>query len=596
MVVDIHVSDIAYPNGVPDERERSRLSAAGQLLPEPIFGRAADGHALGRVKGEAGLSFGAALHILRRRRLIFGLCLTVIPILALVALERAVPRYTAAATVLFEPGAYAARELQSVLRTDPTTEPVMSSQAEIVRGLPIAARVAAEFRLFDRPEFNAMLRRPSFLARLSALWQPETGANEADVRNAVEMAVRDATSATTAKASRVIEVAFVSQDRALAADAANAVARLYVQDQLDAKIQAGHRANLWLDGRAAELRREVLAAESRIAAFRAANGLARGVQAGLETERASRLSADLIQARNEAAQAEARLDGARGRSGAALQAAIAPSVGAIRLHQDQLSAQLQSLATRFGPNHPEAIAAHSQLAGLQRSVGAEIGRAAAAAEAELRVSRTRVAGLEQVFSREQATLTLNDQAQVSLNVMERDADASRTLLAAVLERIQQTVQQTAIEMPDARLISAALPPSLPSYPRRLPLLAAACVFAVLFGLFLAYLAEVSDSTFQSGDGVRKRLGLSCFALIPEVGRRQLGGARIDEYAAQRPLSPFAEQLRALRAALWLGPTGRGQDHGRAVARAHRRNGRGARGGGRLRHPATVARPAVARRR
>ncbi len=552
------------------------MSAVGHSLPDPMFGRTAPiasprvVHPAG-LDRTSGLSPGAAFQVLRRRRLVFALSLVGIPALAWIALQQAVPRYTAAAMVLYEPTAYAARELQSVLRADPTTEPVISSQAEIVRGLPIAARVAAEFHLHDDPEFNAALRRPSWLARwldqartLTAWWRSDElpassgPALSSDTRDEVETAVRDAITAGTAKASRVLEIGFASKDRRLAADAANAIARLYIQDQIDTKIAAVHRATAWLDNRVVELRRDVLGAENRVAAFRAERGLVRGVQAGLDTEQVSRISADLIQARNDAAQAEARLDGtrldgARGRSGAALQAAVAPSVGPARLHLDQLSAQLQSLRTRLGPNHPETIAARSQLADLQRSVGAEIGRAAAAGEAELRVTRGRVAGLEQVLARAQTVVARSEQAQVALNVLERDAEALRAQLAAVLERIQATVRQSAIELADARLISAALPPAQPSFPRKVPLMAAACVFAVLFGLFLVYLTEVSDDTFRSGDDVRARLGLRCFALIPEVGRRQLGGVRIDQYAAQKPLSPFAEQLRALRAALWLGP-------------------------------------------
>ncbi len=48
------------------------------------------------------------------------------------------------------------------------------------------------------------------------------------------------------------------------------------------------------------------------------------------------------------------------------------------------------------------------------------------------------------------------------------------------------------------------------------------------------------------------LGLPCFALVPEVGRRQLRGSRIEDFVVAKPLSPFAEQMRGLRAGLWLG--------------------------------------------
>ena len=512
---------------------------------------------------------GEVLAVLRRRRFPLIFTTLLVPLLAWIALGQMTPRFSAVATVLYEPNAFAARELQSILRVDPTTEAVMYSQAEIVRGLRIAERVAEQLRVYDTPEFNADLRPPGRTARWLA--QARAIASEgvarlgfaagnpiaatpdpADGRSAVTLAVRDATSVTIAKASRVLEITFTSQDRRLAAAAANLIADFYIRDQLEAKFAAVRHATDWLEGRVGELRGAVGAAEDRIAAYRASRGLVRGVLAGLDTEQVSRLSIDLMQARNETSQVQARLDAARGKAGAAAQAAIAPSVAPLRAQQDQLAAQLQSLLARRGPHHPDALALQSQLAEAARSVGAEIARVVAAAEAELRADRERVASLEASLRSVQATQEKNEQAQVQLNALQRDADASRTLLQSVLERVQQTVQQTAIETPDARLISAATPPGQASFPRAVPLLAAACAFGVFFGLLLAYLLELADATFRSGEDVRNLLGLPCLGLVPEISRRVIGRHRVEDYIAHKPFSPFAEQMRAVRVGLWLG--------------------------------------------
>ena len=51
--------------------------------------------------------------------------------------------------------------------------------------------------------------------------------------------------------------------------------------------------------------------------------------------------------------------------------------------------------------------------------------------------------------------------------------------------------------------------------------------------------------------VRDLTGLPCFALIPEVRRRALGHLKIHDYVVRRPLTAFAEQVRALRAGVAL---------------------------------------------
>jgi capsular exopolysaccharide synthesis family protein len=505
----------------------------------------------------------ALLAALRRHRWPLLLCILTAPLLASIAVSRLVPRYTATGTLIYEPAEFAARELQGILRLDPTTDAVMASQTEIVRGLPIANRLVDRFHLVESPEFNWRLRPPSIPQRLTAVaaavWRalagglhvPPPAPTDGDVRHEVAMAVENAITVRNIKATRVLEVSFATEDQSLADAAVNAIMESYIGDQLDTKFGAARRASDWLRGRIADLRQEVRDAEDRIAAYRAEHGLAQGVQAGLGTEQLSRTNADLLQARSDLTAAEGRLDATRGRGGSAAQAAVAPNVAALRAQQEQLASQLQAALTRRGMQHPDVIALANQVESAQRAVAEETARMVAAGEAEVRAGRARVAALERALQNGQAQADRDAQAEIPLRAMERDADASRTLLQAVLDRVQQTGQQQAIELPDARVISPATPATEPSFPRTRLMLAAAAAFGLFFGLLLVWLLELGDSTFRSGDEVRARLGLPCFALIPELSRRTLDGARIYEYGVHKPLSPFAEQLRALRAGLWL---------------------------------------------
>lgn len=523
-------------------------------------------------------SLAAVWAALRRRKWIFLGFALLVPLTALLALGRVTPRYTATGALIYEPSEYKLRELQSILRADPTTEAVMASQAEILQSLHIAQRVAERGNLYDNPEFNAALRRPGFATRvvhwLQALFGtsagppappgsrgggPEQPAGDGapgpaldDARNATMLAVQRALHAEAIKFSRVIEVSFTAEDRVVAAQAVNNAMDVYIKDQYRAKQRAVHRATDWLEKRAAELRADVRNAEDQIAAYRAARGLSQGMHAGLDAEQISHLSEELARARGELANAEGRLDAARGRAGAAAQAAIAPSVVQLRAQQDQLTAQLQAQQTRVGPRHPEAEALRQQVAQAARAVADEVRRVVSATEAEVRAARERVAALEEAMRSAQHAADRAAQAQVPLNALQRDLDAARGQLQAVLERIQQTSQQAAIETPEAHEISQALPPLAPSWPRKGPMFAGAATAGLLLGALVVLLLERADPTLSSGATLRRTVGLPCFALLPEIGRRALGALRPEEFVVRRPLSPFAEQIRGLRAALWFG--------------------------------------------
>src|ERR1700722_8990286 len=327
---------------------------------------------------------------------------------------------------------------------------------------------------------------------------------------------------------------------------------LYIKDQFIAKAAAVHRATRWLEERAAALRAEVRRADDRIATWRAEHDFARGKPGELGAERMSQLNEDLIRARADLATADARLDAARGQAGAAAQAAIAASVVPLRTALEQLTARYQARIGLLGANHPEVEGSRRQVEDARRAVDAEIARVVTGTQQDRRAASERVTTLEHDLADAKQQADAEAKAEIPLNAMERDAEASRAQLLAVLERIQQTAQQHALETSEAHEISLALPPRQPSSPRPLPMLAAATGAGALLGLMLVHLLHLTDSTLHSGEDVRTVMKLPCFALVPELTRRETRSAPIEEFVTRRPLTAFAEQIRAVRAGLWLG--------------------------------------------
>ncbi|MEO8716464.1 MAG: GumC family protein [Acetobacteraceae bacterium] len=480
------------------------------------------------------LSGQAALAMLRRRTLPLLACATLIPTLAAVALHRTTPLFTATGTVIYDPNEYKPRELQSILRVDPTTPTTMASEAAVLGGMVGIERVAGDLDLFAKPAFNAALRPPSRLARAASWLRARLGLPEPPApdpagepaRNAVLLGVQQVLEVRPIGTSRVLEATFTADDPVLAAAVVNRLVDVYIRDQLAAKFRAVRRAQDWLESRAAELRLEVRKGEDKVAAYRARQGMVSGMHAGLDAEQMSTQTENLARARNDLAQAEGRLDAARDGAGAAAQAAVAPSVVEAQQQADMLGAQLQTMLSRLGPNHPDVRAAQRQIEAARRAVTAARARVVGATDAEVRAARARVATLEHELGSARTQSENQGEAQIPLREMERDLEASRTLLQSVLDRLQETSQQAAVESADARALSLALPPNEPSFPRTRPMLAAALAFGVLFGVLVAYLMELADTTLKSGEDVRAFLGVPCLALIPRVGKRALRWMRI----------------------------------------------------------------------
>ena len=521
-----------------------------------------------RQRGSSQDGLPGFLAALRQRRMTFLATIVLIPLCAWLTLRQITPLYTATGALIYEPSEYKVRELQSILRADPTTEAMMASQAEILQSLHIAQRVAERGNLFNNPEFNAALRPPGTLSRTISTsvttlrWllgmeidappdQPVYGPAPDHTRDRTMQVVQDALHAAPVKMSHVLEVTFVANDPTVAAAAVNNAMDAYIKEQYAAKHRAVESATNLLERQAGELRRQVRQVEERMSAYRAEHALSQGMHAETENEQITNLAEDLAKAQAELAAANARLDAARGRAGAEAQAAIAPSVAALRAQQDQLAGQIKAQQARLGSAHPEAQSLARQFADGQRALNSEIARVVAATDAEQHAATQRVASLENVLAQAKIASENASRAEIPLKAMNRDLEAARGQLQAVLDRIQQTAQQATIESSEAHEISQAIPPDRPTSPRVMQTMAVSIAGAVFVGLVLVHILQLADGTLRSGDQIRLLTGLPCLALIPEVGRRALGHLKVYDYVVRRPLTSFAEQVRFLRAGVSL---------------------------------------------
>ena len=233
------------------------------------------------------MTVATLLAALKRRRWVLILSVLLFPAVAFIATQQLTPRYTATATVMFEPTDYSARELQSILRDESTTDAVLASQVEVIRSLSVARRIVRQFDMTEREEFawwledarrtqtawyrlrDALAQRlmpiSSDLAALIAPRPPAPPPPEEAAEVAAAEAVRGRLQVQVVRNSRVLTIQFTSENRLLAMHVANQAAELYIADQLEAKFNAVRRANDWLDGRVAQLRQEVQQTENRIA-------------------------------------------------------------------------------------------------------------------------------------------------------------------------------------------------------------------------------------------------------------------------------------------------------------------------------------------
>tara|TARA_R110002124_G_scaffold3271_4_gene22316 strand:- start:359 stop:2050 length:1692 start_codon:yes stop_codon:yes gene_type:complete len=357
-----------------------------------------------------------------------------------------------------------------------------------------------------------------------------------------------------------MSLSFTSESPTKAAKISNALADAYVVDQLEAKFDATKKANEWLSTRLATLRTQVQDSERAAEIYRTENGLQDTGGTTLNEQQLSELNAQLILARTNLAEKQAKYTRAKQilGSGGSIESVAdvlqSQTISALRSQEAELARQQADLSSKYGPRHPSILNIDAQRKDIQRQIGREVQRIVGSIQNEASIAQSRVDSLQGSLNELKGTANMNNQAFVQMRELQREAEANKTVYESFLNRFKETSQQGGLQTPDARVISVATLPSAPSKPNKELAAIVALIFSGLVGVGTALILERLDNTMRTAKEVEEKLGLPHLVSIPIVPN-ELGAnkARLlpHEYLIVKPLSAFSESLRSLRSALAL---------------------------------------------
>lgn len=174
---------------------------------------------------------------------------------------------------------------------------------------------------------------------------------------------------------------------------------------------------------------------------------------------------------------------------------------------------------------------------------------------EVSIARQRVASIEESLAGQRTDLSANNLGAVKLGELEREAEASRTLYEAFLNRFKQIAEQSGIEQPDARIQSRASTPLAPSSPNIQLNLAIGLVLGLALGAVAVFLIELLERGLRTSEDVTRRLGVPYLGAVPYLDKaaRMVDGEFVsaENYVLKRPVSAFGEALRSIRAGIFF---------------------------------------------
>lgn len=421
----------------------------------------------------------------------------ILPVVAMLAatyayIGKLTPRYTSEAQILIEDtqSVFARPQGELPERAQPDPQDV-ESHVQLLRARDLAASVIRDLKLTELPEFDPLQNGMSLPKRLLVL----TGlVRDPRLLSPEERAMKvfyDRLSTYKLNDSRVIAVRFTSTDPLLAAKVANAIADNYIALQLESKRQSTVQAAQWLGDQVGELRKRVEDAEAKVEAYKSANGLLRGVgDASLTIQQLSELNSQLIVARTQRAEAQARAQTIREliRSGGDLSSASevlsSPLIQRLLEQQVTLRRGIAELSPTLLPQHPRMRELNAELEDLRRQIRAEAEKVAIGLENEARVAGARENAIRSSLNALKQEAEKANVHEVELRALEREARAQRDLLESFLARFREASARNDRQAlaATARIVSRAMVSNEPSFPTKGSILAIVGIATLLVSI------------------------------------------------------------------------------------------------------------------
>lgn len=530
----------------PESQGKLRLAAtsAGTPAAAPLLqsdGRPDGGHLLDYVR------------ILYKRRWTAGTAFLIVLASVTTYTFTVTPIYEARTRLLIEAEGPNVINFTEVIDEQRTKADYYQTQYNILQSRQLARRTIDALQLWDSPHFGGQARA-GVLATLfgkkpaAAAGQPSAG--ETSEQSRVIDRFLDELTISPIRNSRLVDLKYRLSDPDLAMRIVNAIAKNYIDQNLEYKFLASKEASDWLGDRLSEERRQVETAEAALQRYREQNGISLQDRENIVVQKLADLNAAVTQAKTERFQKEAlynQLQSLGGKNGPidTFPAILSNSyIQQQKAELAQLQSQQSQLSEKLGDKHPEIIKIKTAIQLAQAKLDGEIAKVVQSVRNEYLAAVAKENSLTRALEQQKSEALAMNRKAIDYNVLERDVQSSKQIYESLLQRAKETGVSGELKTSNIRVVDAAERPRTPASPNKLLNVTLAMCGGGILAVGLAFFFEYVDSRIKTPDEIRSHLGLSPLGMVPAIEPDTWkGGAPL----ISNGVPPgFAEAIRAIR--------------------------------------------------
>jgi len=374
------------------------------------------------------------------------------------------------------------------------------------------------------------------------------------------------------KGSRLVLVKVQDNRPAQARRLSEAIARAYIQQNLDKMVSATGDTVVWLSGQLDHFKHELEQTENSLHEFKKQNDLPSSTlddlskMIRLEMQDYDSALTRTRMRRQELAARAAELGKITAENPDQVPASELLNntfLGTLRAqYQSATRERAELIAEGKGENHPAVKKADEKIGLAKTHLLTEIRNIQGAVARDLAVIERQEGGEASLYEAARKRAVELNLKELEFHRLDRMRAQNEKLYAVLLEQLKEADLRRMMNTNNIRIVDVATEPKDPIAPRVSVNVGIALLVGLVLGVGLALLREQLDNTLKTPEDVEQRLGVTFLGLLPEIadddtgdGRKKKGVRKPRRLTTElppellvheRPASGLAEAARALR--------------------------------------------------
>jgi polysaccharide biosynthesis transport protein len=321
--------------------------------------------------------------------------------------------------------------------------------------------------------------------------------------------------------SNLIAISAIDESPQHAAAIANAVSDAYLKKSIQMNVAPSRTAANFYKTQLADLQEKIEVANQKYTDFQRDNEI-QGIgdrDVDVETARLNELSNQLVLVQSQVAESRSRNQAAK-RGGS-------PDVVAdevVQVHKATLAkaeAEFAAISSKYASNHPDYIAAKSQVDEARSALNRQIGAVSRSVSSSASIYAQSEAEIKAALEK-QKTLVLNlNKARNELSLLERDLINAQKSYDAANERFIKSNLEGESNQSNVTLLSKAVAPRLPYSPKRKLIVVLAAFIGVFSGMAFVLISELFDRKIRSLEDMESLFDFPAFGVLPKTELKEL---------------------------------------------------------------------------